>query len=172
MKNSTKTLLFGGTLIAAGIVHTPKAHAEIDWWVSSYVYASIGYQNHANWSFSPYGQFFDSYGTTVSINQGGVSFETWLADAYSFSYGYFTVLEETTFDVHIDIGVEGYAIFAGEFWNEDIDTTITLEAAEEYYFSFMSSEGISDMSFQVVIPAPSALALLGLVGVATRRRRK
>ncbi len=173
MNTRTKSLLFGGAILAAGIVHT--ANAEITY--GGYIHVGYSYSGYAS------GASFSYSVNTIQIsgNQNGIQ-------GYS-DYFYFNLSEleiASTENVTWLFESEG-----GHFYGGSTDsitlvdqtsgdsltfgsgTEVTLLANHTYLLegTFYPDYDYINFSFGAV-PAPGALALLGVAGASARRRRR
>ena len=176
MKKQTKMLLLCSGFTAIGLAHTATADitytGTLGAWddPNQYVFSSQG-ETSFEWA-----TYYDGYSIAASGNQDGFS---------GFSYSPMWGLPGLFFSSDVDVewtflieDVNGGSISTIGVLNDStgVETTLvngdtyTLEAGRDYLFVGFFDSGDS-FSFGA-IPAPSALALLGLAGVATRRRRK
>jgi MYXO-CTERM domain-containing protein len=176
MKTTTKAMLFGGTLIAVGLLNAQEATAEVVWnngvsYTTNWVDYSVGY---GNWSWD---DVFGDTQLTGEASSNGVYGTILNGIGQTGFTGVFDLDVETTFDVSLTSGLMG---FLGSNSGGDVDVdfvgidSITLEAGSYWLNFFGLNTGSESYSFleAVAVPAPGALALLGLAGVCTRRRRK
>ena len=176
MKIQTKMLLLCSGLIAIGLSYTATEDitytGTLGAWddPNQYVFSSQG-ETLFDWA-----TYYDGYSIAASGNQDGFS---------GFSYSPMWGLPGLFFSSDVEVewtflneDVNGGSISTIGVLNDStgVETTLvngdtfTLVAGHGYHFVGPFDSGDS-FSFGT-IPAPSALALLGLAGVATRRRRK
>jgi len=184
--NTTKTLLFGGTVIAAGLAHTQTAHADILWqyaqvldFTSDGIY-SDSVENPNDFPWSPIhiddsgNQFignFNENGASIAITEITQDYDSIHMKSWS---GF-------SLDTDTDFIVEGNSesIYAplveinGVTYTDGDVVSLSEGVTYELYMYLGSGYiGEGSLSFTAVtVPAPGALALLGLAGVVTRRRR-
>ena len=176
MKSQTRMVLLCSGLSAIGLAHTATADilytGTLGAWddPNQYWFPSQG-ETSFDWA-----TYYDGYSIAASGNQDGFA---------GFSFSPLWDLSGLSFISDVDVewtflieDVNGGSISAIEVLNEytGFETalvhgdTFTLEAGHGYHFVSPFDSG-DNFSFGT-IPAPSALALLGLAGLATRRRRK
>jgi len=172
MKTTTKALLFGGCMVTVGIANV--ANAEITWGGGVY-----NWYNHNYYSVEGLDEF--QFNTP-----GGISFA---GDQEGFIIHWDGMGDFSNYTTFIsDVDVEWTFLAEGVYGNDAKESlwvykldsggsqqianggTFTLLAGQTYALDYSFNWG-QDIVFGVV-PAPGALALLGLAGVATRRRRK
>ena len=172
MSLHTKALLFGGCFIVAGLAHT--ATAEITYGGGIGSFENIwGYEDVEGPDFSwLYG------GALVEGSQTGIvgAVMPFVSDGISLSALTVTNTDDADWSFNASGSFSEVLIYdlttLSNITIESGDTFSTL-ANHEYIFSVDFDPSGSNFSFSVVtVPAPCALALLGLAGVATRRRRK
>jgi|GEM_PF-2061219 len=117
-------------------------------------------------------------GSYVSGNASGMEVASVGDNGYVGAYIWFGVDEDATYTLS-STEYEGYFNF--EFWDsvtneifylEDGDSLDLIASGTEYRY-YINTTTLADWSFTgSAVPAPGALALLGLASVATRRRRR
>jgi len=172
MINKTKALLLGSAIIASGCISgfTNSASADI-YHYDSYARGSdfgggenlVGYD--LNWTYSD--ATFSANSDGMSADGGTIGFTVWLAFTNEGTETVAWTFEtENAYWISIDdLTVGGSQMM----WSGD---TFYMEAGHSYSTAKATDPGQSWQFVPAQIPAPSVVALLGIAGVATRRRRK
>ena len=146
---------------------------HLDFWAGEYsiAAASDNGQSVVGFASGGYLYLFDAGNSTVV----GASLTLWnpfATSPYTSGYRYDIFLQNATGNWGVVLG-DTY----GDGWNwnsvSGADALVATDSAtgNTYTTTFFSSQGNSASGSFVVTPAPGALALLGLAGLANRRKR-
>ena len=200
MTPNHKRALFGGTLMAAGLI-APAAQAQFNF---SYSYArayarEYGYFTNDSAVFGGSGPFSiqadasSPYATAhgdVMCSPSSVGTHASITGNGGFAYGFdlvstFTVGQNTVASVdwdwsqsygylRIDDQTLGSTIFI-DFGSGSGSTPLALDSTHTYFFTgYSAARGQGDHStyWEVTVPAPGSAGLLGLAGLTAARRRR
>jgi len=172
MKNKIKVLLVGSAIIASGCISgfTNSASADI-YHYDSYARGSdfgggenlVGYD--LSWTYQD--AVFTANLDGMSADGGTIGFTAWLEFT---NEGTETVAWTFETENAYWISIEDLTAGGSQMmWSGD---TFIMEAGHSYKTAKSTYAGQSWEFVPAQIPAPGALALLGIAGITTRRRRK
>ena len=184
MKNEIKNRVLLGTLALASTAMMLSSNAEADMY---YDWSSqVIHNNDWPWPYigdvseNPLTAFEYTWadGSYISGDQSGMQVESIGGNGYVSAYLWFGVDEDSTFTLS-RTDYEGYFNF--EIWDtltneilylQDGDTYNMFADGNEFRYYINTTTAVDWTFTGSGVPAPGALALLGLAGLATRRRRR
>ena len=168
---------FAGAAVAAPALAGGGGDAtlslHLDFWAGEYSIQAVSDNGQSVVGFASGGYLylFDAGNSTIA----GASLTLWnpfATSPYTSGYRYDIFLQNATGNWNVVLG-DTY----GDGWNwagvSGSDALVATDSAtgNTYTTTFFSSQGFSASGSFVVTPAPGALALLGLAGLANRRQR-